>query len=689
MIRRRSAKGLGLLLAGVLMTAGCSGPSGGGGEDPVKPEPPKKDPKKFATIYGTDHQGGSVEVPLVGERSTREVHPMAVMVGDTATGVLGKTTIVTSPQDTGEVGVYTGGNVAGGLGAQWEAAVWLSSFIAASSLNKDLTDFEFRASAAGRIDGPSAGALMTVGFLASIIGDEVDPKATMTGTVNPDGTVGTVGGIVHKFTKALEEGKTRVGYPVGRRYDVDMNTNERVDLEQLARDAGGEAREIKDIWEAYEFLTGKPLPAPVAIDEREMRVDDGVEQAFKERYDNWKAAFEADFNELVDLYAQGQLTGGTLTLAEEAQRLFNEAENLLGQGMTPSAYNRIVDAVSYAATARLVWALQFHVASGNIDEAMNTLNAFTASIDETRAAMDKVGAIVPGTLGGHLQMISAFQAAITGWGFNFYGSAALMDAANYLNQLYKVPPAYLSDPALQDELFNNVIGGALTMANSFVASQKALEAIDIEGVQSINYRCSLPSARRLAKSYSSAATANMAYFESIAVDPYAQSAGVHPDQARNYLMMVNNDYLVAYHAMAMPDHQGMPSELKDAWGENSLPWSLGVLSGALLSYFKVSLLVAQEYSLQVNYDWISGQPTGVVHEKAFISAMNNAEKKARQHAHSAKVATGEIPIQSKIHYQNAVVLREGNISDKLRALQLFWMSSMYSQTATMLARNPG
>ena len=683
MVRIRSSREIGVLLAGCLLVMSSCGP------------PPAKDkvvepakPKNVATIYGVDANGGSVEIPLVGAKSERKVNPMAVMLGETATGVLGESTLSTEPTDSGEVGVFIGGNISGGLGPQWEAAIWLSSFIAASALNKDLTDFEFRASASGRIDGPSAGALMTVGFLASMIGDEIDPKATMTGTVNPDGTVGTVGGIVHKFTKALEEGKTRLGYPIGRRYDIDMNTNERVDLEQLARDAGGEAHEISDIWEAYEFLTGKKLPVALPVDQKEMRLDDAVERMFKSKYDSWKAEFDSNFNDLVDLYQQGQLVGGTLTLAEEAEREFTAAESLLSQGLTSSAYNRMLTAVTYAATARLVWMVQYHVALGDINSAVDTLSVFTSSIDATREAMDKVGAIVPSTLGGHLQMISAFQSAIPGWGFNFYGSEALMDAAGYLAQLYDVPAVYLGDPALQEELFSKVLPGALTMANSFVNSQRALEAIEIEAAQSINYQCSLPAARRLAKSYSSAATANISYFESIAVEPAAKDAGMHLDNARAYYMSVNNDYLIAYHAMAMPDHPGMPAELKASWGENSLPWSLGVLSGALLSYFKVSLLVAEQYSLQVQYDMF-GAATSVANEKAFISAMNGAERKARQHANSAKVATGEIPIQSRIHYQNAAVLREGTLADKLRALQLFWMSSMYSQTATMLTRNPG
>src|SRR5215831_10757177 len=51
----------------------------------------------------------------------------------------------------------------------------------------------------GQIDGPSAGALKTIGVLSLMRGDTLKSGITMTGTVNPDGTVGPVGGIPEKI----------------------------------------------------------------------------------------------------------------------------------------------------------------------------------------------------------------------------------------------------------------------------------------------------------------------------------------------------------------------------------------------------------------------------------------------------------------------------------------------------------
>ena len=99
------------------------------------------------------------------------------------------------------------------------------------------------------------------------------------------------------------------------------------------------------------------------------------------------------------------------------------------------------------------------------------------------------------------------------------------------------------------------------------------------------------------------------------------------------------------------------------------------------------MLISKWYSLGVQNDPITGRPTLVEHEKAFINMLTWAELRARENARAALVATGEIPVQARIRYQQAKVLREGDLADKLQALDGYWAASVYAQTAVMLARN--
>ena len=58
------------------------------------------------------------------------------------------------------------------------------------------------------VDGPSAGALMTLIMIAALENQPINPAITITGTIDKDGHVGAVGGIIEKATAAKESGKT-------------------------------------------------------------------------------------------------------------------------------------------------------------------------------------------------------------------------------------------------------------------------------------------------------------------------------------------------------------------------------------------------------------------------------------------------------------------------------------------------
>ena len=56
------------------------------------------------------------------------------------------------------------------------------------------------------IGGPSAGAALTIATMASIKQLDIEPGVMMTGMINPDGTVGPVGGIIEKIMGANAKG---------------------------------------------------------------------------------------------------------------------------------------------------------------------------------------------------------------------------------------------------------------------------------------------------------------------------------------------------------------------------------------------------------------------------------------------------------------------------------------------------
>ncbi|QLC50017.1 hypothetical protein HWN40_07070 [Methanolobus zinderi] len=57
------------------------------------------------------------------------------------------------------------------------------------------------------VDGPSAGALMTLITISAIEGEPLNPDITVTGTIDDEGNIGSVGGLVEKAQAASNSGK--------------------------------------------------------------------------------------------------------------------------------------------------------------------------------------------------------------------------------------------------------------------------------------------------------------------------------------------------------------------------------------------------------------------------------------------------------------------------------------------------
>ncbi len=69
------------------------------------------------------------------------------------------------------------------------------------------------------VDGPSAGALMTLLAISAIEKHPINESLTLTGTINSDGHIGAIGGVVAKATAAKDRGKTLFLIPTENQTD--------------------------------------------------------------------------------------------------------------------------------------------------------------------------------------------------------------------------------------------------------------------------------------------------------------------------------------------------------------------------------------------------------------------------------------------------------------------------------------
>ncbi len=640
-----------------------------------------------AVILGTDAQNGSTVLPLPATPSKALVDAMFVKLGvGVASGGSTPVKLSTSPNSDGsvQVGVYE--ELAGGTGAQWRAGVWVSAFVAASTLGKDLTDFTFSASSGGYIDGASASGLMAGGFLAAITGEKIDPTVTMTGIINPDGTIGPVGGIPEKFTGSLEKGKKKLGYPIGMRWAKSEATGKLVDLVALAKTKGAAAVEVANVHEAYTLLTGKQLPEPVPVGEAEMALDADTVKAIDVKYKEWQQRLASEWAALLQLQQSGRLPSTLLVMASYAQQRAEQAERLHRQGLVAAAYRKMLSAWVYAASATDTYDVLTKVAAGDLAGALAAIASLDALDQTTAEVFEKIGAIKPATLGSHLLVMTAFQAALRGWGFKVFASDAVGRTRAYLESLGRRGRAELGSPELAEQLVAIVAPTVLLIGRTVAETALASQELEFEIEHSVNYMCSIPNVKRMSTSFQSASVAGINYFDTLLVEPLAKSARMSIDDARTRVAMIEPEYLVASMLAHLPTADGLPKQLKTSWGETSIAWNLMALAGNELAYYSAAELVAKYYSLGVKTD-VAGTPTAVEHDKAFSNMLASAERTARASARAARIATGAIPVQAKLAYQLAIVRRDGDLGDKLDALTSFWEASAFSQTAVMLARN--
>ena len=121
------------------------------------------------------------------------------------------------------------------------------------------------------VDGPSAGAAITTAIIAAILDVNLNSSIYLTGTINADGSVGSVGGVLEKSIAAAEAGgkiflvpqgesKVTIRKAVEREiapgFKIITYTYETVDLKDYLQNAGYNLQviEVKDIGEVCSYL---------------------------------------------------------------------------------------------------------------------------------------------------------------------------------------------------------------------------------------------------------------------------------------------------------------------------------------------------------------------------------------------------------------------------------------------------
>jgi len=548
----------------------------------------------------------------------------------------------------------------GGSGPQWRAAGWMAVITGSLLLSEDPSQHEFSFDVAGRIDGPSAGALMTSAVLAAYLGDEIDPTVTMTGTINPDGTIGPVGGIPHKIEGAAAAGKTTVLVPGGQRYDYDYAEGQSVDLVQVGQKYGVTVKLVPDIYTAYRELTGSELPSPVSTGQA--AYPPSAFDKYRAAATSWYAAYDQERTGFTALPAEVQeYRVDTINLADYYAQ---KANQFLGEGQIAAAYEHAFSAAALAKLAREAAELDNIYVSQGLDPMIARLNASSTTITRFDAVRQKLEAEDPRTASDTIALMDAFSNLSVAQGMVFQARSAITTLQN-------------NPDATEDDVLDTIYlaNYYYVYADQFLQLAEDQESI---GLGYGNAPAPNPDVlKAISETLRRGAEANVTYFETLIIEPFAQQYGVSADIAKVYFQQSDNGYLTAVAAIAGAD------ALADAVNKDEAK-SWVHLGSALTSYSQSAGLIAKYYSLGAQVD-DSGNIVGYDRQTSLADMLDLADQRARTLL--GAVAT-EDPIQALYYYDNARLYRTGDATDQLTALNYYWQSAILSSTLSAFSSEP-
>lgn len=558
-------------------------------------------------------------------------------------------------------------------GAQWRSAGWSAAINAAQ-----LTDFDPRAMQVtyafeGRLDGPSAGALLTVGVLAAVRGDTPRADAAMTGSINPDGTIGPVGGIQHKIAGAAAMGKKLVLIPSDSRILRDEKAQEDIDLVEHGRKLGVEVVQVSDIYTAYHLMTGKELPRPELS--QNLKIKREAAELEKIKFKFWMDHYKSALAKIADLAQQpggadeeGDEDHGAIELLNGSEELARRGQKLLNEGEFTAAYSDALFASVGAYMAMERARCRYAFRNGGLEQMI-------ARIRNNRwltSELDLVGGMLrakpPRTCDELNSYIEACNAYIE----------ALAYQALAEEQLAAIP----ADD--EDRAFELGIAAA---QNQIIAWLDVLVTRDSLDFMALETGPAIPADAPvlwIADFFRRGARANHAVFESLVIEPIANAAGTANAMMR--LMLDRKDERCAIARLLQDKVAGrIATHFADG---PARPYA--ELALAISMYELEASLLAKYYSLSARLDERM-EISEVKSEGTLNSWLEFSEDQTRRNLNSLH-QQGVMPTASLQLCSLAHIMRHRKLDDKLDALGHLWEANLnaaairYLLSATQAAK---
>lgn len=590
----------------------------------------------------------------------REIEVNAVYFTGSGASAEGGTTAVKlriSPNPSRQPSVGVMEEFAGGTGSQWRTAVWQAAFAASAFNRVSLSDYEFLVRVGGHIDGPSAGLLMAASFVALQRGQSVLPRTTMTGTINPDGSSGPVGGIVQKMRGAAAQGFKRFGFPIGAREQIDVATGAQVDLLAVAQELKLEARELRTLEEAYVFLTGADVPQAIALPDSEMDFTVSESQMWRLLISKVDADGTRALQDVQALLGQLETTDANFVQKELATIEFkrSKAREDIARGRLVSGYFGLASAHQFTLETASFARVLLPWRRNDFAEVATTITLTGKSVQSLDLLSQEIdvqfpaGSVVNDAFA--FDVLEDVSASLV--------KAVSLDAkrdglAEKVRALRASSPVSMREQVLREvrqfAFMRGSVEASIDNARRFASAYAAIRpAVSAKGLDTLAGTQAL---------YGSG-SASLAYFDALVTEPQGAAAGLTIGETRSAFEKLEPAYRTQLERQQI----------------------LGLKLGSPRLRFVFA------YLMHIGAAWLSNKyyslgampKNGVVtisNPRALTAQFDLARAATLQSCNDAQLA-GWLPTLARARYASAMEQREGSDATKLGALEDFWLAKFW------------
>jgi len=546
----------------------------------------------------------------------------------------------------------------GGTGNQWRSSGWMAAVTAAMLSDFDPRTMRVSFEYEGRVDGPSAGGLLTCGVLAAVRGDTPRADVAMTGTINPDGSIGPVGGIAHKISGAAAKGMKTVLIPAGIRFDTGAD-GEQVDLVEHGQQLGVEVINVFDVYQAYEILTGAELPRPPSA--HGPRVSLAAQRQIQSKINTWYKHYERSLSSFMELKETAALSQEVIDMYQQGVDAIKQSDQLIKEGeFTAALWDRIMGAAAgYLAleTGRCRYTYATRGYRGLLTRLRD--NAWLEKEVEKMAA--RMREETPQSLDQLSVYLIACDAFLEGVSLQRLGKAALENVPEE-----ESPDALM----LVGTAAENQILGWLDMklAGDYLDMMAGYQGEPIP--ENVPWRQAGDYLRR-------AANANMAVFDSVILEPAAENLSVGIDNARLVLLLRDKPYAILWAA-----EKFVFPELQRYFGEGD---ALGYayLSTSLYTHTRAAGLLAKYYSLGAEMN-DSGFVVGLSRERTLAEWLTFAEDQTRRNIALLQQQGVDASPCAQM-YEIARIKARRDVTERVEGLVEFWSADQHARVLRLVS----